>query len=383
MKLETEKIKESFFNPILHFLPLLIFLVVDDFFGINAAWSVSIPASLMVLLYVYYFHTRVFPWHINFTLMFIGLSLVVYGSTLIGLPLFVIHVSDELIFFLFLLSLIFLRPTFEKVALAVMPKRMPMTNNFDELFRVVKVLVIIIVAYTFVFLGMEVFGITDLIRVTTLNSIYVGVIIAYVVYELIRVQMIRLELLKEVWWPIVNEQGAIVGNVHSQISLSDKEKFMHPVVRLHIIDKGMIFLQKRHDNDPFFPGMWDAAIFDHIRTGETLEACFARNFEHEYGLKNPKYMHLSKYSLELTAEKQYAFLNVSCQLCDVVRYKCGSEKTKWWTKKQIEENLDAGIFSKNFLLEYDLLLRSGLLEGGICECNCRLKQTIYHLPSEY
>ncbi len=382
MKLQTKQLKESFFNPILHFLPLIIFLVVDVFEGIGRAWTVSIPVSLVVLFYVYYYHPRVFLWHINFTLMFVGLSVLVYSSTMIGLPFYLIHVSDELVFFLFLLSLILLRPTFEKLALAVMPKRMPMTNNFDELFRVVKVLVFIIVVYTLVFLVMEVFGISAFIKLTTLNSIYVGVIIAYIIYELIRVHLIRLELLKEVWWPIVNEQGAIVGNVQSQVSLLDKEKFMHPVVRLHIIDKGMIFLQKRHDNDPFFPGMWDAAIFDHLRMDETLEECFARNFEQEYGLKNPKYMHLSKYTIKSEAENHYAFLNVSCQLCDVVRYKCGSEKTKWWTKKQIEENLDAGIFSKSFLLEYNLLVRSGLLEGGICECNCRLKQTIYHLPSE-
>lgn len=382
MKLQTKQLKESFFNPILHFLPLIIFLVVDVFEGIGRAWTVSIPVSLAVLFYVYYYHPRVFLWHINFTLMFVGLSVLVYSSTMIGLPFYLIHVSDELVFFLFLLSLILLRPTFEKLALVVMPKRMPMTNNFDELFRVVKVLVFIIVVYTLVFLVMEVFGISAFVKLTTLNSIYVGVIIAYIIYELIRVHLIRLELLKEVWWPIVNEQGAIVGNVQSQVSLLDKEKFMHPVVRLHIIDKGMIFLQKRHDNDPFFPGMWDAAIFDHLRMDETLEECFARNFEQEYGLKNPKYMHLSKYTIESEAENHYAFLNVSCQLCDVVRYKCGSEKTKWWTKKQIEENLDAGIFSKSFLLEYNLLVRSGLLEGGICECNCRLKQTIYHLPSE-
>ena len=153
MKLQTKQLRESFFNPILHFLPLIIFLVVDVFEGIGRAWTVSIPVSLVVLFYVYYYHPRVFLWHINFTLMFVGLSVLVYSSTMIGLPFYLIHVSDELVFFLFLLSLILLRPTFEKLALAVMPKRMPMTNNFDELFRVVKVLVFIIVVYTLVLLS--------------------------------------------------------------------------------------------------------------------------------------------------------------------------------------------------------------------------------------
>jgi hypothetical protein len=53
------------------------------------------------------------------------------------------------------------------------------------------------------------------------------------------------------------------------------------------------------------------------------------------------------------------------------------DQTKWWTQQQIEDNLDAGIFTENFKIEYDLLKRSGLLETGKCECSCKLKDTIY------
>jgi hypothetical protein len=53
-----------------------------------------------------------------------------------------------------------------------------------------------------------------------------------------------------------------------------------------------------------------------------------------------------------------------------------TEQLKWWTQHQIEENLESGIFSENFKIEYDLLLRSGLIETGKCNCNCKLKQAI-------
>jgi hypothetical protein len=355
--------------------------MVDVFYGFNMAWTVSIPTSLLILFYVYYFNSKVFAWHIHFTLMFIGLSIVVYSSTLLKLPLFLIKISDEIIFVVFLFSLIVLRPTFEKLALAVMPKRIPMTNNFDELFGVVKDLIIIILIYSVLFLAMELFVDFKVINIAVLNYLYSGAFISYVIYEQIRVMLIRQELLNEVWWPIVNEHGSIIGNVQSQISLADKEKFTHPIIRIHMIDNGMLFLQKRNDNDPFFGGLWDAAIYDHIRVGETMEECTIRNFANEYGIKDPKYIHLTKYKIESEQENHYAFLFVTCHFCDQMRFKCGTEKTKWWTQKQIEENLQSGIFTENFIVEYDLLKRSGLLDAEQYSCTCRMKQTIYSISN--
>lgn len=52
------------------------------------------------------------------------------------------------------------------------------------------------------------------------------------------------------------------------------------------------------------------------------------------------------------------------------------DHAKWWTAKQIEENLESGIFTENFKTEFDLLKRSGLLESVQCECECTLKDVI-------
>ncbi|HZK69490.1 MAG TPA: hypothetical protein VFC36_07850, partial [Paludibacter sp.] len=80
-------------------------------------------------------------------------------------------------------------------------------------------------------------------------------------------------------------------------------------------------------------------------------------------------------------EHQYAFLFVSCQLTEINPNPTFIELTKWWTQQQIEENLDKAIFTENFKIEYDLLQRSGLLETGKCQCNCKLKEVIYQQPS--
>ena len=50
--------------------------------------------------------------------------------------------------------------------------------------------------------------------------------------------------------------------------------------------------------------------------------------------------------------------------------------TKWWTQKQIDENLGAGVFTERFEKEYGILKRSGLLEISGCDCECQLKDLI-------
>ncbi|MBP7369563.1 MAG: hypothetical protein KA976_07570 [Paludibacteraceae bacterium] len=47
---------------------------------------------------------------------------------------------------------------------------------------------------------------------------------------------------------------------------------------------------------------------------------------------------------------------------------------------RIEENLQEGIFTENFLIEFDLLKKSAVLENNICDCACKLKETIFKAP---
>jgi isopentenyldiphosphate isomerase len=63
----------------------------------------------------------------------------------------------------------------------------------------------------------------------------------------------------------VNEQGKIIGSVQHRTSLNDSNKYTHPIVRVLIIDRGMILLQKRAQDSLIYPGLWDTAITNHVR----------------------------------------------------------------------------------------------------------------------
>lgn len=377
MKKLRKQIKESFFNPILHFLPLLLFLVVDDLYGIVTAWEVSFPFALLLLIYIFFVYNRIFVWHLIFTLFFAFSSILAGFETLLPISYINHQIIYELIILFFLLFFILFRKRVQKTVLRLMAETIPMTNNFNELYRVIW-------AFVFVLL----FDISGYLVIKTLKGniyqyqhmlqyVYMATLFFLSIYEILRVQIIRSKLLREEWLPIVNTNGKIVGSIQSQTSLNDENKYLHPVVRILFIDKGMVLLKKKSDEDMELSDLWDSTISNHVKMGQTIEQCVEKIVEKWYAISNFKYMYLSKYIIEGKTEKQYAFLFVSCLLPEFKLNPEITEQTKWWTQKQIEDNLTTGIFTENFKIEYDLLQRSGVLESGRCDCNCRLRDVIY------
>jgi len=378
MKKLRKQIKESFFNPILLFLPLLLFLVVDNFYGMSIAWAIAFPVALLLGVYVFYAYNRIFVWHLLFTLTFLGVSFLVSYAPLQNTTLTFQNLVDEVVWFAFMMIFLLFRKRIESIILRTMPRLMPMSNNINELFRVIWVLFIVLGVYISTYSIIQLLG--DELKSTYLEYLriaYALIITAFVAWEVLRVQLIQAKLINEEWWPIVTDHGKIIGSIQYMTSLFDNKKYMHPVIRVQVIEEGMIFLQKRRSDDLLFPSLWDTAISSHVKMGETIEQCIKRTGEERYNLRGIKYLFLSNYCHETEKEHHYAFLFVTCQFPKIYPNSDFMDQTKWWTQQQIEENLETGIFSENFKIEYDLLKRSGLLEKNHCDCECKLKDA-YH-----
>jgi len=376
-----KQIKESFFNPILHLLPLLIFLIVDDFFGMTLGWKISFPIALGLLIYMYFVYNRIFTWHLIFTILFFIVSIIASLETLLPVKL----VSNSLIYEIVVLASLFLilgfRKQIQKLISGFISKLIPMSNNLNELYRVIWALFIVLFIYVTAYYIVDLTVKNNSLYLLLLQYIYVGLIVFLSLYEILRVQMIRSKLLNEEWWPIVSSQGKIIGSIEHLTSLKDDNKYTHPVVQVLLIDKSMVLLKKLPNNDPESPGLWDSSISNHVIIGETIEKCVERSAEEKYALNNFRFMYLSNYTVEVKNEKQYAFLFVSCLQAEYKFNNENLEQTKWWTQRQIEDNLKEGIFSENFKVEFDLLQRSGLLETGKCECSCKMRDIIYQQTS--
>ena len=380
----NKQIKESFFNPILHFLPLLLFLVIDEIWGLDLAWKTSFPIAFLIVIFIYYKYNQIFIWNLVFTFMFMGIGIVTSLKSLFTIPQTLNGVEDKIVVLTFVLLFVIFRKQVQKLILKVMPRLLPMSNNFNELYRVFWYLFIVLAFYILAKLTIDYTQPKNsAFYFQILQTCFIGFIGAISFIEIIRVYIIRLKLVREEWWPIVTTQGKIIGSIQHLTSIKDEKKYLHPIIRVLLIDNGMIFMQKRTSEDLIFPGFWDSAISNHVRMGETIEQCIERTTEERYALKGLKYMYLSNYISETPKEKHYSFLFVSCQLEEINPNPTFIEQTKWWTQQQIEENLEKGIFTKNFEIEYELLKRSGLLETEKCDCNCRLKEVIYQQSSAF
>ena len=372
-----KQIRESFFNPVLHFLPLLVFLVVDNLFDILSAWEVSFPFALILLVYIHFYYRKIFNWHLVFTIFYLLSGMISTVQLLSPLKLVRQEISYEIVLLVFFAGFLIFYRQIKKYVVGRMSSLIPMTNNFDELLKFVLAFSLVLLGYVFAILFIRIADIDLLKNSQLLAYLYIGLLMFLSTYEVLRVQIVRSKLLHEKWLPVVNNQGKIIGSVQQQTSVRDEKKYQHPVVRVLIIDKGLILLSKIIGKEKGETDQWDSTVSNHILMQETIEQCVERTVKEQLAFDNFKYMYLSAYTVDCEVEVQYSFLFVSCLQLEYKLSPEISKITKWWTQKQISENIDSGIFTESFKIEYDLLKRSGLLETDRCECNCRLKDAIY------
>ena len=71
-------------------------------------------------------------------------------------------------------------------------------------------------------------------------------------------------------FPLVNEQGDLIGKASRKLCHSGSF-YLHPVVHLHVFNAlGQLFLQKRSLSKDIQPGMWDTSVGGHVDFEETV-----------------------------------------------------------------------------------------------------------------
>ena len=377
MKRLRKQINETFFNPVIHFLPLIVFMVVNDFWDLKTAWVATLPVIFVLFIYIFFFYRKIVQWFVFSVFVVFVVGSVISFFPVEKLPSRIGDVAlESAVLIFFILSLIFRKPV-ETMLNQRKSKLPPMVNNLNEMFRMLWMLGAVIFIYIHAYLVTASLQVSNLdYTLRFIHDAYLVLFLFVVFYELIRVTLIRVKLFREEWWPILNEKGKMIGSIHNKTSLSDPTKYIHPIIRVMLIENNRIFLQKRCQQDLVYPGYWDTALSNHVKVNETVEQCVSRTANERYGIKELKPIFLSNYMHETDVEYHYAFLFVACKLPDLEHNKEYIDHAKWWTVQQIEDNLTTDIFTDNFLSEFELVKRSGLLESGKCECDCRLKEAV-------
>lgn len=351
-------------NPVIDLLPLITFVTIDNFCGLKLALACSIPLALAVAAYFFFFQQQIFNWHAIIAFMVLSVGFVISVLTDFKEESQYRPVISEMVCSVFLFVLLLCRKPMKRWLLTVTKHIIPMENNLDEFFRVAVLFLIAFSIHAVCFFLIKLIfpANSDVLSVYLRNS-YTFLLLLLMVYEYIRVYFIRHKLQNEEWWPIIDKHGNVIGSVPRSVSWLNASKYLHPVVRVHLMQNGMLLLQKRKETDIISPTLWDTAISNHMRYGESVEKCIERTAQYNYGIEGLQPSFVSNYNHEALHEIQAAFLFYAPYDGQIqVNKKC-VETVKWWTVRQIQENLQSGIFSENFEKEFTFLMQEGIISS--------------------
>lgn len=156
-------------------------------------------------------------------------------------------------------------------------------------------------------------------------------------------------------FPIVNEQGEVIGRETRNYCHSGA-KPLHPVVHLHILNpQGELYLQKRAMNKDIQPGKWDTAVGGHIRYGESVEEALTREANEELNINGFSAQRVLCYIFESAIEKELVYTHITTFDGEITPDGDELETGRFWPIHEIEQHLGQNIFTPNFEQEFSRL----------------------------
>lgn len=176
---------------------------------------------------------------------------------------------------------------------------------------------------------------------------------AYVAMEIIAGRIAAHKYRNAEWVPLVQDDGKVVGSAPRPL-VHNGSLWLHPVVHLHVTNKGQLLLQLRPKTKKIQPGRWDTAVGGHIAAGENLEAALKREVYEEIGLQQFKAQLVKRYVWECPVEHEYVFSFVTESKGPFETKNVGEvDELRFWSREELKRNIGKGVFTPNLEKELD------------------------------
>ena len=160
-------------------------------------------------------------------------------------------------------------------------------------------------------------------------------------------------IMTEEIFPVVDEDGNVIGEAPRSVCHDGKSMLLHPVVHLHVFNQsGQLYLQKRSMQKDIQPGKWDTSVGGHVSPGEPVGEALKREVREELGLNAFKPEFIGKYIWQSSRERElvHVFKTVTDEV--PVPDKIEIEEGRFWNIEEIMKALSQEIFSPNFENEF-------------------------------
>lgn len=342
------------------FIPLLIFIIADEFFDTKTALIIAVAVGIAEFFYYYIRFRQIEKFVLFDTALIIALGGI---SILLENDIF-FKIKPALIEFIIVI-LLGIHSFSDKPLLLMMGKRYLKDMDMNEfqlkqMQKLTKLLFFIflfhvgLIIYSAYYLSNEAWAfISGGLFYIIFILIFAGQWI-YMKYFKKPLQNFDLTGDEEIF-DLVSPEGKIIGKA-PRSAVHGNPNLLHPVVHVHVFNKnGQLFLQKRAKDKEVQPDKWDTSVGGHVHSGETIENALSREALEELGLKNSKFQPLYRYIMKNNFESELVY---TFKTRHNGPFKINKEEIsfgRFWKIKEIKMNLGNGIFTPNFEQEFQLL----------------------------
>jgi isopentenyldiphosphate isomerase/intracellular septation protein A len=337
-------------------IPLLIFILADEIWGTMVGLYVALGFGIAEFLF-YYIKDKIID---RFILLDTFLLIVLGGISIASENDLFFKIKPALIEAILLAVIAFSLWGPRNIMMAMSKRYMgemhlnpmqekSMRNNMLAVFWITVIHIILVLISAFYMSKEAWFFISG-----GLYYIFFGLFFAFMI---LKNRLANRKYKNEEWFPIVNNDGKVIGTAPRSVCHDGKSFLLHPVVHLHLFNSsGKLYMQKRSMKKDTQPGKWDTSVGGHISPGETVAEALIRETREELALNDISPRFLKSYVWESSREKELvnSFYTVTEQIPVIDRDEI--DEGRFWTLQEIKKNLGKEVFTPNFEHEFRMLL---------------------------